>query len=719
MQDGMNEDLAAQADRSGKKLTDWAEEPSLTELKGDLEAAASSHSSQSQKIKEWLDHLHITNGAKIKTPKGSSQVQPKLIRKQAEWRYASLSEPFLNTDDVFNVSPISWEDKKAAQQNQLVLNNQFNTKLDKVQFIDDYVRAAVDEGTAIVRVGWDFEEEEFEEDVPTVEFIEDPSVGPMIMQLAEMREAQPEQYETEVEDELKQAVDVSLEQGTPFRPQVTGTERVTKTRTLKNEPTLELCHYDDVIFDPTCMGQLKKANFVVYRFASSLSELKKDGKYTNLDNINLQTNNILGEPDEGPDNSSFNFDDKARQKFTVHEYWGYRDIDGSGIVRPIVAAWVGDTLIRLEENPFPDQKPPFVAVRYLPVRRSLYGEPDGALLQDNQAILGAVSRGMIDIMGKSANGQMGVRKDALDITNHRKFMNGQDYEFNGNVDPRQAFYMHTYPEIPVSAQYMVQAQNQEAESLTGVKAFDQGMSGEALGSTATGIRGVLDAASKRELNILRRLARGMQEIGRKIIAMNAVFLDESEVVRITNEEFVEVRRDDLAGNFDLKLSISTAEEDNAKAQELSFMLQTMGNNMDPSMSQMILSDIARLRKMPELAHRIDNYQPQPDPLQQQIQQLEIKKLEAEIAKIQSETVENQAGAQLDQAKAQQTSSETDLKNLDFVERESGVTQERDLQKIGEQAESQAKLKEKEFELEERKDRKERLRKFVEAEKDAS
>lgn len=302
-------------------------------------------------------------------------------------------------------------------------------------------------------------------------------------------------------------------------------------------------------------------------------------------------------------------------------------------------------------------------------------------------------------MGRSANGQTGVRKDLLDVTNKRRFDKGLDYEFNANVtDPRHGVYMHTYPEVPQSAYNMVQIQNQEAESLTGVKAFSSGISGQALGDSVGLGRSALDAASKRELGILRRLADGIVQIGRKVISMNGEFLSEEEVIRITDEEFVTVKRDDLAGNFDLKLSISTAEEDNQKAQELSFMLQTTGNNMEPSMSQMILADIARLRKMPALAKRIEEYQPQPDPAQQMIQQLEIQKLQAEIAKIQSETIENSASAQLDQAKvgtevakAENLQSDTDQKNLNFIEQESGVKQERELQKQGEQARSNAGL----------------------------
>jgi hypothetical protein len=67
-----------------------------------------------------------------------------------------------------------------------------------------------------------------------------------------------------------------------------------------------------------------------------------------------------------------------------------------------------------------------------------YGEPDGELLEDNQRVVGAITRGMLDTMGRSANGQTGIRKDMLDATNRRKFEKGLDYEFNPNVDPRRA-----------------------------------------------------------------------------------------------------------------------------------------------------------------------------------------------------------------------------------------------------------------------------------------
>lgn len=688
-----------------KQLVDpegWTKPPTLLELKQDLTNAKPIHDAHVSQVKEWLDNLNMTGAAKVKPVKGRSSIQPKLIRRQAEWRYAALSEPFLSTDDVFKVKPVTWEDRDAAKQNELVLNWQLNTKINKVKFIDDYVRMAVDEGTVVVWVGWEFLEEEYEATVPDVRFVVNPKLAPLHEQLVVMKEKSPSQYDTDVPDELKEAHELSIEQGQPIEPQIIGQKSVKKKRTLANRPTLEVMDFRNVVLDPTALGDPEKANFVIRTFESSIADLTKTGLYKNLKTISVSNNTILNTPDHavGKDGvmQTFNFADAQRQKIVVHEYWGNRSIDGSDKLVPIVAAWVGDTIIRMEESPSPDKSLPVVVEQYLPVRRSNYGEPDGALLEDNQKVVGAVTRGMIDLLGRSANAQIGMAKDMLDTTNKRKFEKGEDYEYNPNSDPRTSTHMHQYPEIPTSAQFMLQLMNMDAESLTGVKSFSSGVSGAALGDVAAAVRGALDASSKRELGILRRLSNGMVKIGRKLIAMNSEFLSDEEVVRVTNDEFVKVRREDLAGDFDLRLGISTAEEDNNKAEQLAFMLQTVGPNSDPDLMKMILGDICRLRKMPDVAHRIEQYQPQPDPVAQAMQKLQIAEAEAKVAKLQAETRKiltdaglSEAKVGTEQAKAGQMKSDTDLKNLDFVEQESGTHHAREMEKVGEQARSQEHL----------------------------
>ena len=673
-----------------KKLTEWVNEPTLLDLKSELTEAYPDHQHYTLKIDAWLDNLNVTGAAKPKKIKGHSSIQPKLIRKQSEWRCAALVEPFLSTEDLFNLEPVAAGDKKSAIQNSLIINNQFNTKINKTKFIDDYIHAAVNEGTFIARVGWDYADEEVETEIPVFELfpVEDPQAMQQEQELHALMFESPDDY-NQLPEDIRQAHDVFMQTGIPHVANQAGTRIETETKVLVNKPTVVVCDYKDVIIDPTAKGDPDKAEFIIYRFETSKSELEKSGiEYVNLNNIITETASPLSTADtDVSPQPSFSFKDEPRKKLEAYEYWGYYDIHGTGSTVPIVVTWVGETLIRMEENPFPDQKLPFVIRQYLPVKNSLYGEPDGALLEEHQKITGAVTRGMIDIMGRSANGQIGMRTDALDVTNKRRFENGKDYEFNPTVDPRTAIINHTYPEIPQSAQFMLNMQNAEAEALTGVKAFSQGITGTSLGSTATGIRSALDATAKRDLILLRRIADGIIQIGRKIISMNAEFLSEVEIVRITNEEFVEIRRDDLAGNFDIKLSISTAEADNEKAQELSFMLQTVGPNTDPEMTYMIMADIARLRKMPELAKKLDNYQPTPDPLQQKKAELEIALLEAQVFNEQAKGQENSVDVGLkeaktvtEQAKARQLGSTADMQDLDFLRKESGQDQEQEIEK---------------------------------------
>jgi hypothetical protein len=301
--------------------------------------------------------------------------------------------------------------------------------------------------------------------------------------------------------------------------------------------------------------------------------------------------------------------------------------------------------------------------------------------------MGAVARGMIDVMGRSANGQVGMQKGFLDVTNQKKFDKGEHFFYNQGFDPRTSIHMQTFPEIPQSAMQMIQLQNAEAESLTGVKSFSQGISGASLGNTAAGARGALDSASKRELGILRRLSKGIEQIGRKTIAMNAVWLEDEEVIRITNKEFRTVKRDDLNGDFDLRLSISTAESDNQKAEELSFMLQTNAASMDPELARIIQAEIATLRKMPELAQKIREFQPQPDPMQQQMQQLQLQLLQAQVENERAKAGENQVDIQLKQAKTEaeyakagKVSSEKDNLDQKFLMEDAGIPQQREMEK---------------------------------------
>lgn len=668
---------------TSQKLTSWAKEPTLLALKNDFEASKSSHDTQVTEIKGWLALNEVTGSEKPKKVEGRSSVQPRLVRRQAEWRYSALTEPFLGTDKLFEVSPVTYEDKDASVQNELMLNYQFRTQLNRQAFIDEYIRTTVDEGTTILRVGWERETKKVMEDVPVYSYFpmtED--LVPAFREALELKDSNPRGYKETIDPAMQAAIDFFLETKQATVAKQVSTTKAEVEKIVVNRPTLEIMNFENVYIDPSCGTDLDKAMFLINSFETSHSLLLKEGKrYKNLDKIDWEaagpvTNEFHASPMAG---TAFQFQDKARKKVVAYEYWGYYDVDGKGELTPIVATWIGNTIIRMEKNPYPDGKIPFVLVPYLPRKRKLFGETDAELLGDNQKILGAVTRGMIDLMGRSANAQRGIAKGLIDPLNRRRFEQGKDYEFNPSMPIQNGIVDHKYPEIPQSALAMVQMVNQEAEAMSGVKSFAGGVSGESYGDVAAGVRGALDAASKREMAILRRLSKGLVEVGKKFISMNAVFLSEEEVVRITNDEFVKIYRDELAGAFDLVIDISTAEIDNAQAQDLGFMLQTMGPNMDFSLTKMILAEIARLKRLPELSKAIESFSPQPDPVAEELKKLEVEEMKAKIDEIVARTEKFRA-------EAKRASSMADQADLDFTEQADGIKHKRTLEASQAQAE---------------------------------
>jgi hypothetical protein len=610
----------------------------LKAFKADLKASEVLKNEQDVRIKEWKNAYDgKPYGNEVD---GRSKIVSRDIKKQSEWQHASIIDPFVSTNEIIRCSPITFEDASSARQNELLLNTQFCRKFDRYNFMTKAVKVLDQEGTAVIQCGWDYEDEEV---VTEAEVI--------------------------VTDEFgNEYIDV---------------QEITETVVLKNQPTAKVCRNEDIYIDPTCQDDMDKCQFVIHRYETDLSTLRQDGRYKNLGKVAKLDLGVDGDYDPEYD-TSFKFADKARKKFVVYEYWGNYDMNEDGIAEPIVCAWIGDTIIRLETNPYPDGKPPFIVVPFNSVPFQLQGESNAELVGDNQKVKTAIVRGIIDNMAQSNNGQVGMRKGALDMANRRKFLKGNNFEFNGSPND---FWQGSYNQIPGSAFDMIGLMNNEIESITGVKSFSGGISGNSLGATATGARGALDATATRRMNVVRNVSENLvKPLLRKWMAYNAEFLEDEEVVRVTNEEFVPVRRDDLEGRVDLALNISTAEDNAAKSQEISFLLQTLGPNEDPTIRRELMADILELMRMPDQAKRLREFQPEPDPVQEQLKQLELQKLQLENAKLESEIADNYARAgeneidaelkrnkaAVEAAKARKLGSEADMTDLRFLKEDEGI-----------------------------------------------
>ena len=610
----------------------------LSALKEDLRAADTLRLETVAKVESWKKQYNGEPYGNEQT--GKSEIVSRDIKRQDEWQHASVKDPFVSHSDIVKCNPVTFEDRQAAEQNELVLNYQFTRQFNRYRFITDVVKLLSTEGTVVVKCSWDYEDEEVENEYPVYDL--DPIQGI------------PVQVDTKLVKELK---------------------------VLRNQPDAEICRIEDIYLDPTSRGDINKAQFVIHRYESDLSTLRRAKKYKNLKQLSQHVAKEAGvtsavDDYDPEDESEFRFMDQPRKKILVHEYWGNYDVKGTGIAEPIICTWVEGVIIRLESNPYPDKKIPFLVLANNSIPFQLHGEANAELIGDNQKIATAVKRGLIDNMASSNNAQKGIRVGALDTLNKKRFLNNRNFEYNGTKDD---FYDGNYNQIPSSVFTILEMVNNETESITGVKGFSGGINGSGLGNTATSARGALDAVSVRRLDIVRNIAENMiKPLMRKWMAYNSEFLGEEEVVRITNDQFIPIKRDDLKGTIDIQIEVSTAEDNSSKAQELSFLLQTLGQQMDPSMTKILMGQIAKLHKMPDLAKQIEEFQPQPDPYIEEMKQLEKQKLQAEIEERLSRARENEvdlraktARAALDEARAREIGSNTDLKDLDFTRKATG------------------------------------------------
>ena len=606
----------------------WANEPTYEDLKADYDNSSSFHEDYKKKLLQYKEDRE--GGKKINARPGKSTARPKVVRKNAEWKYPKLEDPFLNTEDMFEIRPRTWEDTKAAEQNALLLNYQWSTKINKVKLINDVVRYAVDDGTVIVKTGWVVEEK-------LIKVMQEEPVY-----------ASPEESLTIMEKAVRtgqmtvEEFQQRMMEGTPMQIGIKMVE-VEVPKIVKNQPKYEVCNPANVIIDPTCEGELANAGFIIHEYDTNIAELKKEeyykdpitgevaGVYKNLELIKDEDGKAIYDEHKSDAYNEFKFTDKARKKLTAYDYWGYWDINGDNVLVPIVATWVGKVLIRLEKNPFPHGRLPFSIAQYMPVKTEVMGEPDAELLRENQESIGKLTRAAHDITSEQAVGQEFIDETLFpSLAVRQQYEKGNTVYYRAGMNPANAIYKKDIAPVPPSVFNMIQWQQTEAESLTGTKAFSGGISGSALGDSVGGIRSALDATSQRELSILRRLSEMFKDMARLTIAMNQAYLSEEEVVRVTNEEFVTIRRDDLAGEFDLVVDVSTPEKDEDTANKLNMLLQTNAASMDPAEARIYRAKIAKLWKQPDLAKAIETYEPQADPVQEELKALALEEAKLKV-----------------------------------------------------------------------------------------
>ena len=613
----------------------WKNAPTYADLSKDVDAS----SSVQEEIREdLLKYKEIKDGGKrIKVKPGKSDLRPKLVRKYQEWKYPAMEEPLLNTPNMFQVKPRGPKDADSAIQNSQLLNYQYDVQIDKLKLVNDSVRTYVDEGTVIVKTGWEAKYETIQVEMERPKYASAEESLAMITQGVQSGQMSREQAEQ------------MLTSGEPMQ---IGVEKFMQDKEIlvKNQPKHTVLDSANVGIDPKCEGDLTKAGFIWHEYDTSYAELIESrfrkledgteiGYYKNIDKAIATDNEVAYSIHKPIEYDEFVYSDKARKKVKAIEYWGYWDIQGDGVLVSIVAEWVNGILVRLEENPFPHKRLPFSMAQYMPVLRSSRGEPDAKILEDNQITVGKYQRAMQDISSTAAVGQEFIDNQFFSSpADKQQYDKGNTVYYNSGMDPKRSIHRRSVDPIDKSIFQVIDANVNEAEAMSGTRPFS-GMNGaQGLGVAKM----ALDATAKRELSVLRRLAAMFVDMAKMVVSMNQAYLTEEQVVRITDREFVTIKREDIQGEFDLQISISTPEKDDQQAQSLTMLLQTNAASMDPELYKIVMGKILRLQYHPDLAEKVEQFEPKPDPAEEQLKQMQLENARLENEKLKMEMLSLQS-----------------------------------------------------------------------------
>ncbi len=595
------------------------DDKALKIAKIDYESAKEAKSGIDKKMQTWLDEY---NGEPYGNESdGHSQIVVKDIKKAVEWFLPNAVEPFVSKGRIVKLAGITPDDVQRASIAERLLNYQFVRNFNRYDFIYDMFKVGATEGTTIVKCGWNLEEDVT---VEKLDFIT------------------PEQAMVLEQD----GVEVELNED--------GSAKLTKRKIIKNEPTAVVVKNGHFYIDPTA-DSIDNAEYVIQTSDVTLSSIREAGIYKNLEVLetsatdrndsDLEDSRSQRGDDRGYNVDDYQSGDESLKKVTMYEYWGNLDYNDSGIAVPVVLTWVGNTVIRFEENPYPDKKKPYVATPFTKTPFMFWGDALSEFLSDGQFIRSGIMRAMLDNVAQSNNGFKFFRKGVLDPLNKKRLQNGigGNIEINGD---KNDMWDGAFNQMPQSIFAMFEMIQRDNESLSGISNVAQGLDSKALTSaTASSIASSM--GQKRMMEIVRRYSELIKELMRKWISYNKVYLTDKEVMRIAGE-FIPFTRDDIDGSYDIDITVGVDGIEEAKANQMTMLMQQisgLAGNVDPTIIHDLLAKLSDIWGFPDIAAKLEAYEPpQPDPMQQQVAQLEIEKLQAEIAKLKSETHENMADA---------------------------------------------------------------------------
>lgn len=611
------------------------EKKAFVNLRHDYKRAKSAKTTIDKLMVEWNDLYY--GKVKKDTTDNKSKMVMKEIAKQIEWQKPNIMEPFTATSNPIRINSI--KSSNIGRVLEKYTNYQFTQEFDRETFMDQLTDVLLREGTVWVKTGWELEEEEVVERIPS-----------MTMEDVMLRTSNGEQPQSISSNE-------------------DGTFKVIyrSVKNIKNKPTTEVCRNEHIFPDPSARTD-KDCRFIIHRDFKTLSEMKATGWYdeevldklgdsdaTARENTNLGSARDADALDYGVD-VTYQPIDKATRKIAIMQYWGFYDLNGDGIAEPILAEWAEKESIdlRIEKNPMPSKRIPFFRDVYSARPFSLWGNALAFFIGDNQKAKTGIVRGIFDNMSMANNGQKFVERGALDYINFKRMRNGERHII---VNKKDAIHDGSYNELPTAVFNTLQMINSETEQLSGVSSGGPALS---IDGASQDKDNQMTMSQKKMSSIVRGVSGLMSKVFYEWILMAKVFIDNEQIEEMfSGSELEAYDAFKNAQHCKIKMSVGTEVNRNIRINQLNLLLQqsqALGEMAPKDSYSTLVGEMYELFDMYEEAQKLRDYKPEPSEMEMQqhqmamqMQQLQMQKLQVEIQNLQSEGQLNIAKAQLAQA----------------------------------------------------------------------
>lgn len=649
---------------------------------------------------------------------GRSSVVSPDVRNTIESMLPQLMVKFVGGDTVVEFEPQKPGDEQQAEQATDYINYLFYVRNPGERIAYNWMKDALLSKNGIVKVWWDDRREESREeyvglnDIELAQLMDDEEIE-ITEQKTYPDEEDAEQRQKAIEQLSQQLM--QAEQAAQQNPQA-----AQAVQQIQAQIQNILSQPEKMLFDVVCKrskdaGRVKVENvppeeflisrraksiadapLVGHRVARTVSELKSMG-YKNVDMIssddsvatwNMERIERLQWDDEQSyiNQDSINTMDESQRIVWVTECYIRCDWDGDGIaeLRKVVRA--GNQILENE----PCDVAPFVSITPVPLPHKFFGLSVADLAMEGQKVNTALLRGVLDNTYLQINGRYFAVEGQVNLDDLLTSRPGGVVRMKG---PGMAGRLDQGAGDSQLGMTMLEYMKGFQEDSTGWSRYNQGLDGDSLNKTATGVNQITNRADMRLDLIARNFADGFRDLFRLMLKLCAQYQQKEDIVKLRGS-WVPVNPRDWRNGFEtcVNVGLGTGSKDQqvahlmAMLQQQQFGLQIgTANPRNVYEAQKELTKALGFKSGDKFFTNPAQSGPPPNPMQGQMQ---IEQMKAQL-KAQTDQQSKQAELALERERmAMQAQVDQHRQEVEAQQQQAKLSMERELEQFKVQAQMQ-------------------------------